>query len=156
MSTEMLDYSISSNLASIPSSDPWRITITLQNDWIQPTATLGRERLYSGRDDIIVRLMDLARRSPNLQPRALGRAAAWIFGLPGSLPDPFVAIGDDGSISAEWDIGKNSLHVTFADDGDEVYHLTSAGEEWESALDATDKISSAMRVIALAYVRKQR
>jgi hypothetical protein len=47
------------------------------------------------------------------------------------------------------------LHVTFADDGDEVYFFSPDGDEWESSLDATDKITSALRKIALSYLAQR-
>jgi hypothetical protein len=64
------------------------------------------------------------------------------------MPQPFIAVADDGSISSEWDRGGQSLHVTFFDDADEVYFYNPAGEEWEGTVDAVDKLTEAMHSIA--------
>ncbi len=120
------------------------------NAYDPPTATLGRESSYGRRVDVLLRLLELTVKSPQVQPDAFARALEWVINLPEALPNPFVAIGDDGSISTEWDAGGNSLHVTFEGDTEEVYFVSPTGEEWESSLDAVDKLSSAMRTIALA------
>ena len=106
------------------------------------TATLGRERSYTNRADVAFRLVELAVSSPHVQPQTLVRVIAWLFNLPEGLQNPFVAVGDDGSISTEWDVGGSSLHVTFDDETEEVYFVSPDGEEWESTLDAVDKLSS--------------
>jgi hypothetical protein len=115
-----------------------------------PTSTLGREHSYGRRADVLRRLLELSSKYPQVQPHALVRVLGWIHNLPEALPNPFIAIGDDGSISTEWDVEGNSLHVTFEGDTEEVYFFSPIGEEWESSLDAVDKVSSAMRAIAIA------
>jgi len=116
----------------------------------QPVPTFGRERSYASRVDALTRLVELARKAPQVQPAALIRVGEWLTNLPGAVPNPFVAIGEDGSISTEWDIGGRSLHITFEGDTEEVYFFSPDGEEWESTLDAIDKVTSAMRSIAIA------
>ncbi|MGH3218559.1 MAG: hypothetical protein ACRDPY_07480 [Streptosporangiaceae bacterium] len=115
-----------------------------------PTATLGRERSYGRRADVLRRLVELGLKSPQVQPHTLARVFGWIYSLPEAMPSPFIAVGDDGSISTEWDVGGNSLHVTFEGDTEEAYFFSPTGEEWESSLDAVDKVSSAMRAIVIA------
>ena len=134
----------------LPDRSASRITIAVNPDDEQVVATLGREGTYSQRARIFQSIVDLGRRTPTVQTFALMRLVNWVSRLPAGLPDPFIAIGDDGSISSEWDVAGNSLHVTFADDIDEVYFVSPDGDEWESTLDAVDKISSAMRTIVLA------
>jgi hypothetical protein len=151
MSAGMLDSSSVSNWLPAPSAP--RITIALRAEYGQAAATLGRESTYGERAKFVQGIIDLARRTPNVQTLALGHLVDWLSNLPAELPEPFIAIGDDGSISSEWDVGGNSLHVTFLDNIDEVYFVSPHGDEWESTLDAVDKISSAMRAIALAARR---
>lgn len=150
MTAGILDFSSVNNWIAGPLRGTQGVRITPRVEYDQPTATLGREGSYTSRADVFLRLLDLASKSPNVQPFALARVAAWVIGLPKGLPDPFIAIGDDGSISTEWDTNGSSLHVTFDNDNGEVYFCSPDGDEWESSLDATDKISAAMRVIALA------
>jgi hypothetical protein len=150
MTAGMLDFSSVNNWIAGPFRGTQGVRIIPKIDYDQPTATLGRENSYTSRADALLRLLDLVSKSANVQPFALARVAAWVIGLPKGVPDPFMAIGDDGSISTEWDTNGNSLHVTFGNDSGEVYFCTPGGDEWESSLDATDKISAAMRVIALA------
>ncbi len=151
VSAGMLDFSNISPWA--PSRGVPQIAIAPKSDYDQPTATLGRESSYGNRVYTVLKIIDLARKNPTVQPLALARLVSWVSTLPEGLPDPFVAIADDGSISSEWDIGGSSLHVTFIDDTDEVYFFSPNGDEWESTLDAVDKISGAMRVIALSSRR---
>jgi hypothetical protein len=44
---------------------------------------------------------------------------------------PFVAIGDGGSIGAEWSKGGNFLYLSFGPSGDEGYWSANSGDEWE-------------------------
>src|SRR6266536_416126 len=150
MTAEILDFSGVGNWRWSSTNGTQQPSYVAKNVYDQPTATLGRERSYGRRSEVAFRLVELAFKSPNAQPYALARALKWLINLPEALPNPFVAIGDDGSISTEWDVDGNSLHVTFDDDIEEVYFFSPNGEEWESSLDAVDKLSSAMRTIALA------
>jgi hypothetical protein len=116
----------------------------------QLVATLGHEHSYAMRTEVLARLLELASKAPQVQPSALVRVWEWLPNLPEALPNPFLAIGEDGSISTEWDADGSSLHITFDEETEEVYFLSPNGDEWESTLDAVDKVSSAMRTIALA------
>ena len=152
MTAGMLDFSGIARRSWTPGNSTQQTFYAVKGEDDAPTATatLGRERSYINRADAAFRLVELAVNSPYVQPRILSRVLEWIFNLPEGLPNPFVAVGDDGSISTEWDAGGNSLHVTFDDETEEVYFFSLGGDEWESTLDAIDKLSSAMRTIALA------
>jgi hypothetical protein len=151
MTAEILDFSNFVGFRWNTSNGTQQVSYQSKSEPDLPTPTLGKERSYRMRSEIIFRLLELARRSPNVQRYALARVVEWMLGLPEVLPNPFVAIGDDGSISTEWDVAGNSLHITFDKDAEEVYFFSPDGEEWESSLDAIDKVSAAMRTIALAF-----
>lgn len=119
-----------------------------QDDYLESTPTLGRERAYIRRSELVRRIADLAFRYPVAQADALLRLASWLDGLPANMPSPFLAVGDDGSVSAEWDVSGSSLHVTFYSDFDEAYFVDSRGDEWESSTESVDKMLSAVRSIA--------
>jgi hypothetical protein len=152
MTAGMLDFSGIARWPWSPSNSTQQTfyAVKSEDDTPTATATLGRERSYTNRADVAFRLVELAVSSPYVQPQTLVRVITWLFNLPEGLQNPFVAVGDDGSISTEWDVGGSSLHVTFDDETEEVYFVSPDGEEWESTLDAVDKLSSAMRTIALA------
>jgi hypothetical protein len=97
-----------------------------------------------------LRLSQLVPRAPYIAPETVTHFVRWLVRLPVGLPEPFIAIGDDGSIGAEWDVGDNNLYVTFDHDATEVYFASDEGDEWEATLDAADKVQSAMRAIVLA------
>jgi hypothetical protein len=65
---------------------------------------------------------------------ALDRSLEFLEGLPETMPEPFVAIGDDGSVGIEWEQDAGHLYVSFETTGDEVYWCSSAGVEWEGDL----------------------
>ena len=149
MTADSLDAS--SLGAWFPAITRSRITIAPSFDAAFPASTsVGQERTYGTRVANLQRIVDTALRVPYFQPRALMNLAQWLSSLPLELPEPFLAVADDGSISSEWDIRGNSLHVTFFDSSDEVYFVSPGGEEWEGTLDAVDKLSEAMRAIVRA------
>ena len=137
--------------AWFPTSRGPRITIApTTDDEHQASTTVAPENAYSRRAATIQKLAEIAGRTPYVQPPALVNLALWLSSLPAEMPEPFIAVGDDGSISSEWDVNRHSLHVTFFDDADEIYFVSPGGEEWEGTLDANDKLSDAMRTIAQA------
>lgn len=148
MTAEVLDqFSVGTWFQPRPNA---RITIAPRADEEPQAATLPREGEYSRRVGVVLRLVDVANRSPYFQPMAVVHLASWLASLPMALPDPFIAIGDDGSISSEWDVAGNSLHVTFYSDSSEAYFSTPSGYSWEGSVGAIDRISAALRVITLA------
>jgi len=147
MSMGVLDPSSIGQWLSLPVVS--QILIAPLSDQPEPGATLGQERFYIDRAELVRQIVDRALRAPSVQPSALARLVNWLANLPASLPNPFIAIGDDGSVSSEWDISDRSLHVTFFDDGDEVYFSNPDGDEWEATTDAVDKVSAAIRTIAV-------
>jgi hypothetical protein len=150
MTAGILDFSSVCNWRWNSTNGTQQVSDVAKSAYDLPTATLGRERSYRRRSEVLLKLLELAAKSPNVQRHTLVRTLGWMLNLPEALPNPFVAIGDDGSISTEWDADGNSLHVTFNNDNEEVYFFSRSGEEWESSLEALDKLSSAMRTIALA------
>jgi hypothetical protein len=112
--------------------------------------TVVPENAYGKRAAMFHKLAEVVARMPYVQPPAVVNLALWLSSLPAEMPEPFIAIGDDGSISSEWDVHRNSLHVTFFGNADEVYFVSPSGEEWEGTLDAVDKLSDAMRTIVQA------
>ena len=125
-----------------------QVTIAPKAEEHQTTTSFTQESAYARRAATLQKIVGAAQRTPQLQPHALVRLVTWLSSIPLEVPEPFIAAGDDGSISSEWDVAGNSLHVTFFDDTDEVYFFSPGGEEWEGTLDATDKLSEAMRTIA--------
>lgn len=121
----------------------------------QPVLALSHENSDAGREEVLYRLVELANTAPQASREILVRVLTWLANLPDALPNPFVAIGDDGSIVAEWDADGSNLHITFEEGSEEVYFFDPRGEEWESTLDAVDKLSSAMRSIALAAAARR-
>ena len=84
-----------------------------------------------------------------VDPRAMRNALEWLSLLPGSMPQPYLGVGDDGSVSVEWDRSDNALHVRFAANSAEVYFSGRNGDEFETALDAgEDKIRAALLALA--------
>src|SRR6266851_5333557 len=77
--------------------------IAVKAETEQAPTTLGRESADAARAAVLYRILDLSIRVPNVQPSALVRLVTWISTLPAGVPEPFIAIGDDGSISSEWD-----------------------------------------------------
>jgi hypothetical protein len=150
MTAGVLDFSGIGNWRWNSTNGTQQVSLFTKRMYDPPTATLGRENSYGRRADVLLRLLELTVKSPQVRPAAFARASEWLINLPEAIPNPFVAIGDDGSISTEWDAAGNSLHVTFEGDTEEVYFFSPTGEEWESSLDAVDKISSALRTIVLA------
>lgn len=65
---------------------------------------------------------------------ALVRALRFLESFPETMLEPFVAIGDDGSVGIEWEENAGHLYLTFAVTGDEVYWCSAAGVEWEAPL----------------------
>jgi len=126
-----------------------------RNVYEQPVATLGYQESCAKRAEVLTRLVELAGTAPQVKEETFIRVLTWLANLPGALPNPFVAIGDDGSIATEWDVDGSNLHITFDGDTEEVYFFDPHGEEWESTLDAVDKLSSAMRSIALAAAARR-
>lgn len=155
MTAGVLDFPGIGNWRWSSSNGTQQVSYTTEGADDLPTATLGRETSYGRRVDVLRRLIELSLKSPQVQPFTLARVLGWVHSLPEAMPSPFVAIGDDGSISTEWDVGGNSLHVTFGGDTEEAYFFSPTGEEWESSLDAVDKVSSAMRVIAIAALARR-
>ena len=62
------------------------------------------------------------------------RSLSFLEELPEAMPEPFVAIGDDGSIGIEWERDVGLLYLTFGQDGDEAYWCSPDGAEWEGSL----------------------
>jgi hypothetical protein len=82
---------------------------------------------------------------------AFNAAVNWVVDLPASMPRPQIGLGEDGSVSVEWDRAGNALHVRFEASAAEVYFASDAGDEFETDLGAgQDKIAAALRTIALA------
>ena len=77
-------------------------------------------------------------------------AADWLFILPSWVPKPAVGIGDDGSVSIEWDHAGKVLHVMFDQDSVEAYFVDEqSGEEWEMTVAAeTGPLLHALRLIS--------
>jgi len=155
MTASVLDFPVGGNWRWSSTNGTQQVAYVNKGADNLPTATLGRERSYGQRTDVLQRLLELSFKSPQVQPYTLARVLEWVHNLPEAMPNPFVATGDDGSISTEWDVGGNSLHITFERDMEEVYFSSPTGEEWESSLDAVDKLSSAMRIIALAALSRR-
>jgi hypothetical protein len=146
MTVNILDPSSVSDW--LPARPGPQVAIALRtDDDYQATTTATQESLYGKRMATFQRLVKIARQASQLQPGALIRIVAWLSTVPAELPEPFVAIGDDGSISSEWDAEGNSLHITFFNDTNEVYFFSPGGDEWEGTIDAVDKLSNAMRTI---------
>src|SRR5258708_4847241 len=95
-----------------------------------------------------MKVVEVARRAPYVQPTAVTGLIDWLAGLPNRLPEPFIAVGDDGSISAEWDVRGSSFHATFYSNSNEVYFHSPVEEPWEGSTDATSNVSAALRFIA--------
>ena len=73
--------------------------------------------------------------------------------LPYRMPEPAVAIGDDGSIGVEWDKATERLYVSFAASVREFYWCDGAGNEWEFSLPkGADKLADA--VLSLSNYRR--
>ncbi|MDX8051879.1 hypothetical protein SK571_21010 [Lentzea sp. BCCO 10_0798] len=76
------------------------------------------------------------------------RSLRFLCSLGISTPAPFVALGDDGSIGVEWDARGNHLHLTFSDDGDEMFWMSSDGQEWEGELKTGSLLDQLIRKVS--------
>jgi hypothetical protein len=148
--TVILDSSSVSDWFAEPSNA--QVTITPKEQGPQALTGL-QEKAYERLASTVQRIAEAAKRTPSVQPRALVNLVRWLSTIPLEMPAPFVAIGDDGSISSEWDGCGSSLHVTFFDDTNEVYFFNPEGEEWEATVHAVDKLSEAMLTIAQCIQR---
>jgi len=76
---------------------------------------------------------------------------SWLLRLPPWMPEPSIGIGDDGTISVEWDRNGRTLHAMFdGHDADFYFEDGQDGEEWETTLTAgDDRVRYALRSIAL-------
>jgi hypothetical protein len=100
--------------------------------------------------EILVRTASEVRRHP-VTLSTLETALTWLAQLPGGIPRPHIGVGDDGTMSVEWDRNGSHLHVMFEDSTGEVFYQDSNGDEWETSIDAGhDKIRAALRAIARA------
>jgi hypothetical protein len=79
-------------------------------------------------------LLDMSVDADFVDEPALIRALRFLESLPEAMPEPFVAIGDDGSVGIEWEENAGHLYLTFAATEDEVYWCSAAGAEWEAPL----------------------
>lgn len=85
----------------------------------------------------------------NVNSYALRSCANWAANLPSGVPEPFFAIGDDGSLGLEWDRGGNYLYFLFTASSSEAYFEGDNGDQWEVDLGvAPDKLIHALRVIS--------
>lgn len=82
----------------------------------------------------ISRLLNLLKTSEGADAPAASRCLVFLSRLPGEMPEPFLAIGDDGSVGAEWSSRGNYLYLTFGSEGDEVLWNGSNGDEWDATL----------------------
>lgn len=83
---------------------------------------------------VVAQLLDMGEGAGFVDERALRRGVEFLAQLPPAMPEPFVAIGDDGSVGVEWEYPAGHLYLTFAGVGDEVYWSPSTGAEWEGPL----------------------
>jgi len=86
-----------------------------------------------------------------VEPEVVNAALRWLASLPGGMPRPSIGVGDDGSVSLEWDRPGGVLHVMFDDIGGEVYFSSAErdGDEFEAPIDiAADKIRLALIAVA--------
>jgi hypothetical protein len=80
---------------------------------------------------------------------ALLRCLNWIFTLPNNLRAPEISVGEDGTISLEWDSRGNVLNILFDDRGDEWYFEPDGGESVEDRLESQiDRLSEALQTSA--------
>src|SRR5262249_19491 len=79
---------------------------------------------------VIAQLADMGESADFVDESALRRGVRFLAGLPEAMPEPFVAIGDDGSVGAEWEHAAGHLYVTFSQAADEVYWCSADGQEW--------------------------
>jgi len=93
----------------------------------------------------------LAARARRIDHDTALTSLSWLFGLPQWMPQPSIGIGDDGTISVEWDRNGRTLHAMFDRHDAEFYFEDSQdGEEWETTLTADDdRVRYALRSIAL-------
>ncbi len=134
-----------------PESGAARIAIAPKADEeLQTPGTLSRGLGYARRVAELLRVIEVARRAPYVQPAAVVALIDWLVSLPNRLPESFIAVGDDGSISAEWDVGGNSFHATFYNEANEVYVYSPITGSWEGSVAATSVVSAALRDIARA------
>jgi hypothetical protein len=78
-------------------------------------------------------------------------AIRWLMALPSWVPRPEMGVGDDGTISIEWDHNAKTLHVMFSFESVEAYFDNPEdNEEWEMSV-STDsvRVRHALRLIAL-------
>jgi hypothetical protein len=83
---------------------------------------------------VVTQLVDMGGSTESVDEAALRRGVRFLSDLPAAMPEPFVAIGDDGSVGAEWEYALGHLYVTFSRVTDEVYWCSADGWEWEDLL----------------------
>jgi hypothetical protein len=125
---------------------------TTDADWDQPTLVTARARAGRAAEPSSSTLLTVNRpawlsralssifrlASVRVAPRAFLDAAYWLTRLPEWVAAPSVGIGDDLSVSIEWDHGGKTLHVMFIDGSAEAYFEdTETGVEWEMQLGST-------------------
>ena len=110
----------------------WTVVPALLTDGSASTLVVT-PRAVDWRLPILRRLLDLMSDRIFVHPQAVVGLLSWIRDLPANMPAPAAAIGDDGSISIEWDAKGVSLHLTFHGGGEEAYFVSDDGDEWEAS-----------------------
>jgi hypothetical protein len=83
---------------------------------------------------VIAQLESMGESAEFVDEPALRRSVQFLAGVPEAMPEPVVAIGDDGSVGAEWEYAAGHLYLTFSQAADEVYWCSADGREWEDLL----------------------
>jgi hypothetical protein len=95
---------------------------------------------------VIAQLADMGESAEFVDESALRRGVRFLADLPEAMPEPFVAVGDDGSVGAEWEYAAGHLYLTFSQAADEVYWCSADGQEWEGLL-----VRSIPRLVAAIF-----
>lgn len=99
--------------------------------------------------DAVVRQIERSASGRDVSVAALTRCLMWVLALPGEVKAPRASVGDDESVSLEWEAGGSILHILFDDRMDEWYFEDPDGNEIESRLgSSSDKLIQALQASA--------
>lgn len=105
---------------------------------IYESSTLGiRHQKPHWFAEVSGRILDMGKGADLLDQSALKECLTFLSLLPETMPKPFAAIGDDGSVGVEWEEQQGHLYLSFSSQGDEAYWCSPSGIEWEGVLGST-------------------
>ena len=99
--------------------------------------------------DAVLRALIHSTKTPP-SPETIWSAVSWADSVQEWASRPEVGIGDDDTLSFEWQRGGKHLHVMFQKRDVEAYFAEDDGDQWETTLPAgAEKLVSALSSFAV-------